>query len=105
MDSTEIRDFLEGHDVYALNPDTRETAACITYGRDGRCVAQFTDGQTDTGVWGIGEASYWTRYETFRDGKPHLFRLEARGPGVAQAYFADGTMALLQSHDAVPALD
>jgi hypothetical protein len=31
-----------------------------------------------------------------------VFRLVAKGPGVAQAYFEDGTIAFLQSHEETP---
>jgi hypothetical protein len=102
MNTDEIRNFLEGRSVYALDPTTRVVAACIDYGTDGTCLARFTDGQNDPGVYGIEDDTYWTRYETFRDGKRHVFRLEARAPGVAQAYFADGTIAFLQSHSEMP---
>lgn len=102
MNANEVREFLEGHSVYALDPQSREVVACIDYGTDGRCLARFSNGDTDGGVYGFKDDTYWTRYETFRNGKRHVFRLEARGQGVAQAYFADGTAAFLQSHSENP---
>ncbi len=102
MDATEVREFIEGRSVYGIDPQTREVVACIDYGTDGTCMARFVDGETDPGVYGFEGDTYWTRYETFRDGKRHVFRLEAKGPGVAQAYFEDGTIAFLQSHSAKP---
>lgn len=100
MTSQEVRIFLEGRDVYAFDPETRKAVACITYGTDGRCLCRFVSGETDAGVYGFKDDSYWTRYETFRDGKTHVFRLEPQGPGVAQAWFEDGTKAFIQAHDA-----
>lgn len=102
MNANAVKSFLEGRSVYALDPQTRAVAACIDYGLDGRCLARFVNGDTDAGVYGFEGDCYWTRYDTFRDGKRHVFRLESRGPGVAQAYFADGRIAFLQSHSEHP---
>ena len=104
MTADEVRDFLEGHSVYALDPTTREVVACIDYGTDGTCLCRFVNGDSDKGVFGFEGDTYWTRYETFREGKRHVFRLERRGPRTAQAYFADGTIAFLQSHEERPEL-
>ncbi|APE45650.1 hypothetical protein BOO69_18990 (plasmid) [Sulfitobacter alexandrii] len=102
MNSEEIQTFLKGRSVYGLDPDTHEVVACIDYGTDGTCLCRFANGDTDKGVYGFEGDTYWTRYETFREGKRHAFRLERKGPGVAQAYFTDGRIAFLQSHDAKP---
>ena len=102
MNAQEIRAFLEGHSVYGLNPETQEVVACIDYHTDGTCLCRFANGETDKGVYGFEGDTYWTRYETFREGKRHVFRLIRKGEGVAQAYFADGTIAFLQSHEERP---
>jgi len=102
MNGAEVTAFLRGQSVYGLDPQTREVAACIDYATDGTCIARFIDGSTDAGVWGVEDDNYWTRYENFRQGKRHVFSLEPLGKGVAQAYFADGTIAFLQSHSETP---
>lgn len=102
MTADEVKEFLQGRSVYALDAETRTLAACIDYGTDGTCLARFVNGDTDPGVYGFEGDTYWTRYDTFREGKRHVFRLEYRGPGVAQAYFEDGTIAFLQSHSETP---
>jgi len=102
MKADEVKQFLEGHSVFALDPETRQVAACIDYEVGGTCIARFVNGETDKGVYGFEGDTYWTRYETFRGGKRHVFRLVAKGPGVAQAYFEDGTIAFLQSHEETP---
>lgn len=102
MNAEKIRAFLEGHSVYALDPVTREVTACIDYGTDGRCLARFTDGRKDAGVYGFEGDTYWTRYDTFRNGERHVFRLDEKSPDTAQAYFADGTIAFLQSYSQTP---
>lgn len=102
MNGTEVMAFLKGQRVYGLDPQSRKVAASIDYAPDGTCLARFVDGRLDAGVWGIEGDTYWTRYENFRDGKRHVFSLEPLGQGVAQAYFADGTIAFLQSHSETP---
>ncbi|MDF1728418.1 MAG: hypothetical protein P1U53_11785 [Sulfitobacter sp.] len=102
MNADEVKEFLRGHSIYALDPETRKVAACIDYRTDGTCFVRFVNGDTDKGVYGFEGDTYWTRYETFREGKRHAFRLVAQGPGVAQAYFQDGTIAFLQSYEETP---
>ncbi|WP_417410939.1 hypothetical protein [Hoeflea sp.] len=97
MDADDVRHFLEGRTIYCFQPETRSLVAVIDYGPDGRCAARFSSGEADTGVYGFDGASYWTRYKTFRDGQTHAFHLRELGPGIAQAYFADGTKAFIQS--------
>lgn len=103
MNAAAVKEFLEGRRVYALDPQTRVVVACVDYGAEGQCVVRFLRGDTDTGVYGFEGGTYWTRYEKFRGGKKHSFRLKEQGPGVAQAYFTDGTVAFLQSHSENPA--
>ena len=100
MDADDVRLFLEGHTIYCFQPETLSLVAVIDYQTDGRCAARFSSGEADTGVYGFDGASYWTRYETFREGQTHAFHLRALGPGIAQAYFIDGTKAFLQSQSA-----
>lgn len=102
MNAEQITTFLSGRSVYGLDPATRVVAACIDYGTDGTCLARFSNRMTDTGEWGIEGNTYWTRYTRFREGNRHAFRLEPLGEGVAQAYFADGTIAFLQSYSQNP---
>lgn len=98
LTADEVKLFLEGRDVYSFDPEAKELAAVIHYGVDGHCHVRFADGGTDKGVYGFEGDSYWTRYEYFRNGERHRFDLKPRGPGIAQAYFADGTIAFLQAH-------
>jgi hypothetical protein len=98
LKADEVKAFIEGRDVYSFDPETKELAAVIHYGLDGHCLVRFEAGGTDKGVYGFEADRYWTRYETFREGKRHSFGLDPLGPGIAQAYFADGTIAFLQAH-------
>jgi hypothetical protein len=100
MNADEVRLFLEGRKIYCFQPETRALFAVIDYESDGRCAARFSSGEADAGVYGFDGESYWTRYETFRSGEIHAFHLRKLGPGIAQAYFTDGTKAFLQSHSA-----
>lgn len=102
MDAAQIVEFLSGRSIYGLDPQTRMVVACVDYGTDGTCRARFLDGETDNGMWGVEGDTYWTQYTRFREGARHVFRLDPVGDGVAQAYFADGTIAFLQSHSETP---
>jgi hypothetical protein len=100
MNADDVRLFLEGRTIYCFQPETRALVAVIDYQSDGRCAARFSSGEEDTGVYGFDGASYWTRYQTFRNGQTHAFHLRKLGAGIAQAYFTDGTKAFLQSQSA-----
>lgn len=100
MQAAEIRAFLEGRRVHAFAPETRALVAHVDYRGDGRCALCFATGETDQGVYGIEGDTYWTRYDRFRGGETHAFRLERLGPNLAQAWFSTGARAFLQSHDA-----
>ena len=52
MKADEVKQFLEGHSVFALDPETRQVAACIDYEVGGTCIARFVNGETDKGVYG-----------------------------------------------------
>ncbi len=97
MKADEVRQFLEGRKIYIFEPETRALVAVATYELGGRVSFEFSAGDADVGVYGFDGDGYWTRYEKFRDGERHVFHLEALGPGIAQAYFADGRKAFLQS--------
>lgn len=99
----QVRAFIEGHSVHGFDPFTRALSATVTYGRDGRCLLRFADGRQDQGDYGFAGDSYWTRYDQFREGKTHAFRLEELSPGVMQAWFTIGARAFVQSHSATPA--
>lgn len=98
MSPEEVRAFLQGRLVHAFDPATRERVAAVFYGPDGTCRLTFANGEVDAGDYGFDGDLYWTRYRRFREGATHRFRLEAVGPGLAQAWFADGTRAFLQGH-------
>lgn len=98
MDADEVRLFIEGRNVYIFEPESKAYHGVVHYGLDGRCAARFSDGATDVGVFGFDANRYWTRYDRFRGGQTHAFHLESLGPGIAQAYFADGKRAFIQAH-------
>lgn len=100
MKSDEVRAFLQGQALYAFDPQTALCVALVRYGPDGRCEVEFASGDTDQGIYGFDGDTYWTRYTTFRQGETHSFHLQAIAPGLAQAYFVDGTIAFLQSYHA-----
>lgn len=97
MQADEVRRFLEGQKIYVFEPETHTLVAVVNYEPGGHCGFQFAAGDTDAGVYGFEGDAYWTRYEKFRNGERHVFHLESLGPGIAQAYFADGRKAFLQS--------
>jgi hypothetical protein len=97
MHADDVILFLEGRKIYVFEPDTHTLVAVVDYELGGRCAVQFSAGDADVGVYGFDGDAYWTRYEKFRNGETHVFHLKSLGPGIAQAYFADGTKAFLQS--------
>ena len=97
MQADDVRRFLEGQKIYVFEPETRALVAVVDYASGGRCGFRFSTGDADVGVYGFDGDAYWTRYETFRNGETHFFHLKRLGPGIAQAYFADGTKAFLQA--------
>jgi hypothetical protein len=52
MKADEVKQFLEGHSVFALDPETRHVAACIDYEVGGICIARFVNG-------GDGQGCLW----------------------------------------------
>ena len=94
-----VHDFISGQTLHAFDPETGARAASVTYRADGRVEAQFADGASDIGTWGLSGAQYWTRYTTFRDGEIHHFSLERIDADTAQAYHADGRRAFVQSRN------
>lgn len=97
MNGADVRSFLLGRKLAAYDPDTMARAAVVTYHTDATCQVDFADGTRDQGEYGFSEEIYWTRYRNFRAGETHQFRLTLLRPDVAQAYFADGRIAYLQS--------
>lgn len=103
LNESEVREFLFGNRLFAIDPKTRKIVAEVTYESSGRCYAQFVTGDSDTGQWGLDGAYYWTRYTKFREGARSEFYLEWLGDGIAQAYHRDGTRAFIQAlHAAMP---
>lgn len=98
MTEAEVRAFIAGRRVFNFDPETRDFAAEVVYGPDGRCALRFASGVEEGGVWGFEADAYWTRYDAFRGGERHAFRLEPLAPGLAQAWFTTGARAFLQSH-------
>ena len=98
MNAEEVRRFCAGRRVFNFDHETRAFAAEVEYRADGSCALRFATGETEAGVYGFEGDSYWTRYEAFRGGVRHAFRLEPLGPGLAQAWFTTGARAFLQSH-------
>lgn len=92
-----VRTFIFGRALYAFDPETGARAAKIDYRADGTCHVTMADGSLDNGVYGFQEACYWTQYRQFRDGVRHHFYLMQIDEHTAQAYFADGTRAFLQT--------
>ncbi|MEP5624454.1 MAG: hypothetical protein ABJP82_17920 [Hyphomicrobiales bacterium] len=99
MAAVDLQNFIQGKELYAYDPVTREKIAQVTYGSDGRCVVMFANGTNDRGTYGFLEDTYWTRYDVFRNGETNSFYLTRVGPELAQAYHLDGRPAYLQSPD------
>lgn len=99
MSAADVRRFIEGRTVLALDPLTRDLVATVRYDADGTCAAGFPNGDGDTGQCGFVDDRYWTRYTRFRNGKRNEFFLVSTGAGQAQAYYADGRQAFLQVHE------
>lgn len=96
MSSQEAGAFLTDRTLQAVDPDTGHVVGQVTYHSNGTCLAEMVSGEDSPGVWGLTDTGYWTRYETFRDGKRHAFTLVRVSDEAAQAYFADGRPAFLQ---------
>ena len=96
MDATAVRHCIEGKTIPALDPDTEETVACITYRADRSCHVRFADGTEDVGRYGFEDHYYWTQYNAFRGGTRNRFYLVDLGEGRAQAYHEDGRRAYIQ---------
>lgn len=100
MKAEDVRQFLEGREIHVFEPETHTLVAIVNYELGGHCAFRFSAGDSDIGVYGFEGDAYWTRYEKFRNGERHAFHLKSLGPGIAQAYFTDGTKAFLQAHSA-----
>jgi len=96
MNAAAVKRLLQGNTLIAIDPDSRELVATVTYERDGTCAASFPDGDSDTGAYGFVENRYWTQYRRFRSGLRNEFYLVSLGPDRAQAYYADGRRAFVQ---------
>ncbi|MEM1044541.1 MAG: hypothetical protein AAGL24_00265 [Pseudomonadota bacterium] len=96
MDATAVRQFIEARTIPALDPDTGETVAWVTYRADRSCHVRFTDGSEDVGRYGFEDHFYWTQYGSFRGGARNRFYLVDLGEGRAQAYHEDGRRAYIQ---------
>ena len=90
-----LRAFVTGHTVTGTNPSTGAVVGTVTYAQDGSSVLTLSDGVPQTGSYRFDGDSYCTRYATFRDNTENCFRLVLLGPDQAQAYYTDGSMALL----------
>lgn len=100
MTATEVRAFIEGRTVRAIDPATGQHVATVSYGPDGSCRMQPTTGApAEPGVYGFSGDLYWTRYAEFRGGETNRFTLVAEGPGRAQAWHDDGRRAYLLVHE------
>ncbi|MCR9176976.1 MAG: hypothetical protein NXI19_13350 [Alphaproteobacteria bacterium] len=99
MSPDEVREFILGKTVQAIDPETMNVVALISYDPGDTCRIEHLDTKVvDAGVYGFTDAVYWTTYETFRDGTTNSFALEYLGPGRAQAYYDDGRRAFLLVH-------
>lgn len=97
MTADQVRSFIGGNVLQALDPVTGEVVATVTYDRDGTCRFTFANGDTDEGHYGFVDHYYWTRYRRFRDGTENRFALEPLGAGRAQAWHDDGRRAFIQA--------
>lgn len=97
LSTNEIASFLSGHCIYAFDPDTQIRVASVSYAADGQCYAEFAEGQSDQGRWGLSDGAYWTQYDQFRKGARCAFYLVPISPDAMQAFHSDGTRAFLQS--------
>ncbi len=97
MTAEQVRSFIGGRILQAVDPDSGEVVATVTYGPDGACTVAFANGDTDEGSYGFVDHFYWTRYRRFRDGTENRFALEPLGTGKAQAWHDDGRRAFIQA--------
>jgi hypothetical protein len=101
MSPAEVHDFIFGKTVQAINPDTMEVVAMITYNTDHTCrIEHLATKAVEAGVYGFTDAVYWTRYDAFRGGTTNNFALDSLAAGRAQAYYDDGRRAFLLVHTA-----
>ncbi len=99
MTATEVRAFIAGRTVRAIDPATGQAVATVSYLPGGTCRIARADGTPpEDGVYGFSEHLYWTRYAAFRDGGTNSFYLVEQGPGRAQAWHDDGRRAFLLVH-------
>ena len=96
MTADEVQSFIRGATVRAIDPETEQMVATVSYLPDGTCqMARRGATAVEPGLYGFSDGLYWTRYAEFRDGTTNSFYLVEVGPGLAQAYFADGRRAFL----------
>ncbi len=96
MAQCELRKFLFGNRVEAVDPESLERFTIVSYLKNGTCQFILPSGEAETGIYGFEDGYYWTRYSKFRGGKINRFSLIPGKNGSAQAYFADGRRAYLQ---------
>ena len=90
-----LEGYVTGKSYAGINPDTNEEVARVVYAQDGSSVLTFPDGREEAGSWRIDGDAYCTRYANFRENSENCFRLEDLGDGRTQAYYTDGTRALI----------
>ncbi|MEQ8813900.1 MAG: hypothetical protein RLO51_14915 [Thalassobaculum sp.] len=96
MTADELRRFIEGRTVRALDPETGAGVATVAYRPDGSCrLRHLAGGAVEDGRYGFDGPVYWTRYAAFRGGEVNRFTLTAVRPGRAQAWHDDGRRAYL----------
>lgn len=96
MTADEVREFIRGNTLEALEPDSRALVATVSYLEDGTVAARFADGSSDTGQFGFSGHYYWTCYRNFRQGSRNEFSLFRLDENEAQAFHRNGTRAFVQ---------
>lgn len=97
MSTEEVQAFLTDRTLNAIDPESGDVVGYSIYRADGTCRVVMASGEDSPGVWGLTDTGYWTQYERFRGGMRHEFTLVRVGDRIAQAYFADGRRAFLQT--------
>ena len=95
MPAGPLAEYIEGKSYTGVNPETGEEVATVTYAEDGSSVLAFPGGREETGSWRLDGDAYCTRYAAFRDNSENCFRLERLEGARTQAWYTDGTKALI----------
>lgn len=96
MTATELRAFIVGRTVRAVDPQTGAAVATVEYRPGGTCrLVHLETGTAEEGTYGFDGDAYWTRYAAFRGGARNAFNLLPVAPGRAQALHTDGRRAYL----------